>query len=273
MFRYVFMDVDRLRARNQAKAHGDRELARVKGNLGEIAFHRFCRSYIPIEHWDWNTGDAIRRGEPEYKDYDFELFGEKVDVKARTDLAEFAAGKLLDDRRGSVDDDDILIMVWLRDEDDPDEFTEAMIVGWGRVRELEYAYDHADYTFEGDEGEFEYVPRRPLMELIQRRPGVATGLKENILDFEYGDMVRDVENDEQLLVVEMPDVPADEYEFEPRTTVAQVNQNYSPKSPVVGAIHTSDLGPKDRGETIVDIASTNPDRIYYFPQARLEHDE
>lgn len=61
-------------------------------------------------------GEAIRRGETEYKEWDFEVFNQTVDVKARSLMTEFSPGKFFADSQLNPDDidADIIVMVWLR---------------------------------------------------------------------------------------------------------------------------------------------------------------
>ena len=273
MFRYKFTDVDLQRARTQAEAHGKHCIPRIKGNLGEIAFHRFCRNFIPLDHWRWLNGEAIRRGISEYNDYDFEVFDEKLDVKVRSNLVEFTPGVLLDDRRGSIDEDDILVMVWLDGKEEIKKVDEAVIIGWSRVKQIEYVYTNGDYRFDGTAGTFEYLPTRPLMELIQLNPGLSQDRDRTIAEFELGECVVDTKTGDEAIVVEMTDELADRYEFRDDRTVADAHPAYDPKSPVIGIIYTSTLTKESVESSIIDVITTYEDDIYYFPQERFESNE
>jgi hypothetical protein len=65
--------------------------------------------------WNWKNEGAIRRCNSEsFAAYDFEVFGYTVDVKTSRDVSAFQPAKLLE----NDPDDDILVMVWHRDNED-----------------------------------------------------------------------------------------------------------------------------------------------------------
>ena len=77
MYLYTPDDVDRKRAHHQAvKQDADDVPTKRRGNLGELAFGQFCREYLPVEMWDWENEEAIRKCNPEsFSPCDFEVFG------------------------------------------------------------------------------------------------------------------------------------------------------------------------------------------------------
>ena len=62
MYLYTPDEIDRERAHHQAVIQGadDRDVKRI-GNLGELAFEQFCREYLPVEMWEWQNEEAMRR--------------------------------------------------------------------------------------------------------------------------------------------------------------------------------------------------------------------
>lgn len=76
MYAFTPADIDAKRADYQAKQYVDDHSAERIGNLGEIAFERFSREYMPREMWQ--NEDAIRRCNPEsYAGHDFEVSATK----------------------------------------------------------------------------------------------------------------------------------------------------------------------------------------------------
>jgi hypothetical protein len=80
---------------------------KVKGNLGEIAFHEFCRYTLSPEKWHWHNGQAIRRGEREYNKHDFTVLGKTVDIKARSSL-----DQLFSIEAGDTNSD-VVVFAWI----------------------------------------------------------------------------------------------------------------------------------------------------------------
>jgi len=116
VYPYTPDDIDRKRAHHQAvKQDADDVPAKRRGNLGELAFEQFCREYLPVEMWEWENEEAIRKCNPEsFSAYDFEVFGYEIDVKTSRDVSAFRPSKLLDQNP----DDEIIVMVWHRDNKD-----------------------------------------------------------------------------------------------------------------------------------------------------------
>lgn len=280
MFRYKFTEGDTWRAKNQAKAHDSDLTPRTMGNLGEIAFHQFCRSYLPVAYWNWNTGEDIRRGQTEYKPYDFEVFNQTVDVKARSSMTEFSPGKFFADSRQDPEDinADIVVMVWLREAESPDEFEEAMIFGW--VETNQFIEEHrSGYGFEGQPGEFEYTPNNALTSLF---PEVAHLADESVSEFqlladdrefELGELVvdREGDDDDELLVVEQVDDHAHSVLVDGETAVAEWegNQTYDSTDLVVGVTYEIEKYRNVQSYKLTSEIIEAGNDPYYFPVSRL----
>ena len=111
MYLYTPDKTDRERAHHQAVIQGDsdQDIKRI-GNLGELAFEQFCREYLPVEMWEWENEEAIRRCNAEsYSSYDFEVFGYEVDVKTSRDVSAFRPANILEE-----DPDDDLVVIGIR---------------------------------------------------------------------------------------------------------------------------------------------------------------
>jgi hypothetical protein len=97
-----FDDDDREKAKTQAKAQqGDTE-NKKKGNLGEIAFDKFCDQRLSTEY-EWKNRDAVNDGRSEKAPYDFKISVANIDVKTRTDITEFRPRTF--DYRTNVEED------------------------------------------------------------------------------------------------------------------------------------------------------------------------
>lgn len=129
MYQFTPDAIDRRRAHHQAIKQDADDVDRKRiGNLGEIAFEQFCREYLPAEMWEWKNEGAIRRCNPEsFAGYDFEVFGHKVDVKTSRDVSAFLPESLVEADAA----DDIIVMVWHRDNEDS-----LMLLGWEHVDTL-----------------------------------------------------------------------------------------------------------------------------------------
>lgn len=62
---------------------------KIKGNLAEIAFQKLCLYTIEVDKWHWHNETDILRANPEFNDDDFTVFGQTIDVKARSRLDHF----------------------------------------------------------------------------------------------------------------------------------------------------------------------------------------
>lgn len=52
MYAFTLSEIDSRRADYRARQNADDRNAKRIGNLGEIAFGRFCREYTPTEMWN-----------------------------------------------------------------------------------------------------------------------------------------------------------------------------------------------------------------------------
>jgi len=105
MYRFTPDEIDHERAHHQAVIQGadDLDVKRI-GNLGELAFEQFCREYLPVEMWDWENEEAIRRCNSEsFSGHDFEVFGYTVDDNVTVAfLGDFEEGVPLRELRSTV---------------------------------------------------------------------------------------------------------------------------------------------------------------------------
>ncbi|MEE6210942.1 hypothetical protein U3A55_12375 [Salarchaeum sp. III] len=185
MYRFEPDEIDSERADHQALLQGtkgdDRDAKRV-GNLGEIAFERFCREYLPAEMWTWMNEEAIRRCNPEsFSKYDFEVFGFEVDVKTSRDISAFTPEALAE----NDDEDDIIVMVWHRDNEDA-----LILLGWEWVDTITTKIEMEEkYTGETP-AKLEPIAASPMNELIDLGPNTAhlNQMPEN--PFSPGDRVK-----------------------------------------------------------------------------------
>lgn len=182
MYRYTPDENDYKRAEYQAVQQNaeDQDAKRI-GNLGELAFEQFCREYLPVELWDWKNENAIRRCNPEsFLGYDFEVFGYEVDVKTSRDVSAFLPQSLLD----NDPDDDIVVMVWHRDNEDS-----LILLGWGRLETLKSKARSQD-QYSGEEPEkLDHLAARPMNELIDLGPNTAHMNQKPNNPFSPGDRV------------------------------------------------------------------------------------
>ena len=182
MYRYTPDEFDHERAHHQAVIQGvdDLDVKRI-GNLGELAFEQFCREYLPVEMWEWMNEGAIRRCNPEsFSAYDFEVFGYSVDVKSSRDVSAFLPESLVE----RDPDDDIVVMVWHRDNEDS-----LMLLGWERLETLKTKVEsEEDYSGEAPE-KLDHLAARPMNELIDLGPNTAHMNQKPENPFEPGDRV------------------------------------------------------------------------------------
>jgi len=189
MYTFEPDDIDTQRAAHQALlqgCEGEEQKQKRIGNLGEIAFERFCREYLPVEMWTWKNEEAIRRCNPEsFSSYDFEVFGYEVDVKTSRDISAFKPQALVE----ADSDDDIIVMVWHRDNED-----ELILVGWEWVKSLITKVE-MDEEYTGDTpAKLEPISMNQMNELIDLGPNTAhlNQIPEN--PFTPGDRVEKIED-------------------------------------------------------------------------------
>lgn len=182
MYLYSPGEIDRERANHQAVIQGadDIDVKRI-GNLGELAFEQFCREYLPVEMWDWQNEEAIRRCNPEsFSGHDFEVFGYEVDVKTSRDVSAFRPANLLE----NDPDDDIIVMVWHRDNEDA-----LILLGWERTETLKSKVE-TQAAYSGEEPEkLAHLAARPMNELQELGPNTAYMNQKPENPFKPGDRV------------------------------------------------------------------------------------
>ncbi len=200
MYRYTPDEIDHKRAHHQAVIQGadDLDVKRI-GNLGELAFEQFCREYLPVEMWEWENEEAIRRCNAEsFSGYDFEVFGYTVDVKSSRDVSAFLPGSLVE----NDPDDDIVVMVWHRDNEDS-----LMLLGWERLETLTSKV-RTETEYSGDAPEkLDHLAARPMNELIDLGPNTAHMNQKPENPFEPGDRVLKAEDDDPSVGVVVEVLP------------------------------------------------------------------
>ena len=182
MYRYTPDEFDVERAHHQAVIQGADDLDSKRiGNLGELAFEQFCREYLPVEMWEWTNEVAIRRCNAEsFAGHDFEVFGYNVDVKSSRDVSAFLPESLVE----RDPDDDIVVMVWHRDNEDS-----LMLLGWERLDTLHSKVEtEAAYSGEAPE-KLDHLAARPMNELLDLGPNTAHMNQKPKNPFEPGDRV------------------------------------------------------------------------------------
>lgn len=183
MYQFIPDAIDHQRAHHQAVKQDADEIDQKRiGNLGEIAFEQFCREYLPTEMWEWNNEGAIRRCNPEsFAGHDFEVFGYEVDVKTSRDVSSFLPGSLVE----SDSEDDIIVMVWHRDNEDS-----LILLGWEHVDTLESKVK-TETQFSGDSpAKLEHLATRPMNDLQDLGPNTANMNQTPENPFQPGDRVR-----------------------------------------------------------------------------------
>ncbi|MXR19231.1 hypothetical protein [Halobacterium bonnevillei] len=200
MYLYTPDEIDRARAHHQAVIQGadDVDVKRI-GNLGELAFEQFCREYLPVEMWNWKNEEAIRRCNPEsFAAYDFEVFDYTVDVKTSRDVSAFRPGALLD----NDPDDDILVMVWHRDNEDA-----LILLGWERTETLKSKV-RTQEEYSGEEPEkLAHLATRPMNELHDLGPNTAHLNQKPENPFKPGDRVVKAEDEDASVAVVVEILP------------------------------------------------------------------
>jgi hypothetical protein len=200
MYRYTPDEIDRVRASHQAEWNNDSNIDEKRvGNLGEMAFETFLRQYVPTEMWEWMNADALRNCNPEsYEPYDFDVFGYAVDVKTSRDVSAFRPSNLL-----AIDDtDDIIVMVWHRDNEDA-----LILLGWERIETLR---SKVETEYEGKTLEqLDHLPARSMTQLLDLGPSTAQMNQRIECDFAIGDRVQPADDDDPTVGVVVDLLPTD----------------------------------------------------------------
>jgi len=255
--------IDRERANHQArKQDADDINAKRIGNLGEIAFEQFCREYLPAEMWEWENEDAIRRCNPEsFSGYDFNVFGYKIDVKTSRDVAAFHPETLVENDA----DDDIIVMVWHRDNEDS-----LIMLGWERVETLASKVE-TERQFSGNSpAKLEHLATRPMNELRDLGPNTANMNQTPENPFSPGDRVekRDDEDASVGVVVEV---------LPPETQVELYGQELDGEAVRVTFPSSLDEGPGDWRDISPALFSSYCDdqdvRLYTYKHENLRYAE
>lgn len=132
---YSFADAENQRAREQAKAQKNQSnkigvYQKTVGNLGEIAFARFCEDYLPANAWEWKNSDAMDNGQPEFSSSDFEVAATMVDVKATTEVENLNPKQWIMGY-GLSGDSGVYVFVLITKNRE-----KAAILGWAHYRDL-----------------------------------------------------------------------------------------------------------------------------------------
>lgn len=261
MYLYTPDEIDKERAHHQAVIQGadNLDVKRI-GNLGELAFEQFCREYLPVELWDWENEEAIRRCNPEsFSGHDFEIFGYKVDVKTSRDVSAFRPTTLLD----NDSDDDIIVMVWHRDDEDG-----LILLGWERTETLRSKVASQD-IYSGEEPEkLAHLAARPMNELHELGPNTAHMNQKPQNPFRPGDRVVKTGDDDPSVAVVVEVLP-------PEKEVNLYGQALDGEAVSVAFPSTLDEGPGDwRDIHPAKLASYCDDqdiKLYTYKHTNLEY--
>jgi hypothetical protein len=198
MYQYIPDEIDKRRAHHQAVIQDADDIGTKRiGNLGEFGFEQYCREYLPAEMWEWENEDAMRRCNPEsFEGHDFEVFGYEIDVKTSRDVSAFLPQKLIE----MDSDDDIIVMVWHRDNEDS-----LILLGWERVDTLASKVE-TEEAFSGESPEkLNHLAMRQMNELADLGPNTANMNQKPSNPFAPGDWVqrKDESNASKAVVVEV----------------------------------------------------------------------
>jgi len=211
VYQYTPDKIDKRRAHHQAVKQGADDVDKKRiGNLGEFAFEQFCREFLPAELWEWENETAMRKCNPEsFAGHDFEVFGYEIDIKTSRDVSAFLPERLV-----KLDsDDDIIVMVWHRDNEDS-----LILLGWERVNTLSSKI-RTENEFSGEAPDkLDHLATRGMNELAGLGPNTANMSQKPEHEFEPGDKVRPDKkaNSSGGIVVEvLPPDSMDSYKGEP----------------------------------------------------------
>lgn len=200
MYQFTPDEFDHQRAHHQAVNQEAEDVdAKRIGNLGEIAFERFCREYLPAEMWEWENEDAVRRCNPEsFSGHDFEVFGYRVDVKTSRDVSSFLPSALV----ANDPDDDIVVMVWHRDREDG-----LVLVGWEHVETLRSKVVTEEQFSGKAPARLEHLAVRSMNDLQTLGPNTAKMNQSPENPFQPGDRVRKREDEDAAVGVVIEVLP------------------------------------------------------------------
>ncbi|ACV12010.1 hypothetical protein Huta_1840 [Halorhabdus utahensis DSM 12940] len=263
VYLYTPDGIDRKRAHHQAvKQEADDVPTKRRGNLGELAFEQFCREYLPVEMWEWKNEQPLRKCNPEsYAAYDFEVFGYEVDVKTSRDVSAFRPSHLLD----QDPDDDIIVMVWHRDNEDG-----LILLGWERVETLESKVTTQE-SYSGTEPEkLDHLSSRPMNELMDLGPNTAHMNQKPENPFSPGDRVVKAADSDASVAVVVEVLP-------PETEVGIYGQSMDGEAVRVAFPSTLDEGPGDWRDIDAALLSSYCDdqdlKLYTYKHTNLDFAE
>jgi hypothetical protein len=260
VYLYTPDDVDRKRAHHQAvKQDADDVPTKRRGNLGELAFEQFCREYLPVEMWEWENEEAIRKCNPEsFSAYDFEVFGYEIDVKTSRDVSAFRPSKLLD----QDPDDEIIVMVWHRDNEDG-----LILLGWERVETLKSKVSTQE-AYSGDEPtKLDHLAARPMNELMDLGPNTAHMNQKPQNPFSPGDRVIKAGDEDASVAVVVAVLP-------PEKDVGVYGQSMDGEAVCVAFPSSLDQGPSNWRDIDPALLSSYCDdqdiKLYTYKHTNLE---
>ncbi|WP_018258878.1 hypothetical protein [Halomicrobium katesii] len=231
MYQFTPDEIDQRRAHHQAVKQDadDIDVKRI-GNLGEIAFEQFCREYLPAEMWEWENEDALRRCNPEsFSGHDFEIFGYEVDVKTSRDVSAFLPQSLIE----NDPDDDIVVMVWHRDNEDS-----LMLIGWEHVDTLKSKVQ-TEEQFSGESpAKLEHLAVRPMNDLQDLGPNTANMNQTPENPYQPGDRVEKASDKDTSVAAVVEVLP-------PETQVELYGQELDGEAVRVAFPSSLDEGPGD----------------------------
>lgn len=131
-----------------------------------------------------------------FSSYDFDVFGYEIDVKTSRDVSAFLPESLPE----NDPDDDIVIMVWHRDNEDS-----LILLGWERLETLK-SKAATQERYSGTEPEkLDHLAARPMNELMDLDPNTAHMNQKSENPFKPGDRAvrADEDNGSVAVVVEV----------------------------------------------------------------------
>ena len=263
MYQFTPDEIDQRRAHHQAvKQDADDVDVKRIGNLGEIAFEQFCREYLPAEMWEWENEDAMRRCNPEsFSGHDFEIFGYEVDVKTSRDVSAFLPHTLVE----NDPDDDIVVMVWHRDNEDS-----LMLIGWEHVDTLKSKV-RTEEQFSGESpAKLEHLAVRPMNDLQDLGPNTANMNQTPENPYQPGDRVEKAGEEDASVAVVVEVLP-------PESQVELYGQELDGEAVRVAFPSSLDEGPGDWREIDDALLSSYCDdqdiQLYTYKHENLQFAE
>ena len=260
MYQYTPDEIDKKRAHHQAVKQGANDVAVKRiGNLGELAFEQFCREYLPTEMWEWENEEAIRRCNTEsFSGHDFEVFGYKVDVKTSRDVSAFLPKNLVENDSG----DDIIVMVWHRDNEDG-----LILLGWEHVDTLKSKI-RTQEAYSGEEPEkLKHLAARPMNDLSDVGPNTAYMNQKPVNPFSPGDRVVKREDEDASVAVVVEVLP-------PESQVELYGQELEGEGVRVAFPSSLDAGPGEWREIHPALLSSYCDdqdiKLYTYKHSNLK---